>query len=133
MSSPVDLCWLGLLAASAGGSAFFSLFQRPHVRAWRNLGLLAGYALGIALFVALPWRQALVTWAVAGLAGGSFYLLHELVAWLRMAEKTADARPKPGVLLHGLLLWPVMLPDAVEHLLAELGVLKAAPDAPAAP
>lgn len=130
MSEFVDLLWLGLLAASAGWSSFFSMFNRPHIRGWRNLGLLAGFMLGIAMLVALPWQNALVTWTVAGLTGGILYLTYEVVAYLRLPERTRDARPKMGVLIHGLLLWPVMLPEAVEYLLTELGVLKAPPQAP---
>lgn len=126
----VDVFWLGLLAASAGWSSFFSLFNRPHIRVWRNLGLLAGFVVGVAMLVALPWQQALATWAVAGFAGGILYFVYELVVYLRLVEKTQEARPDPGVLVHGLMLWPVMVPEAVESLLAELGVLKAPPQAP---
>lgn len=77
------------------------------------------------MLVALPWQQALATWTLAGLAGGVLYLAYEVVAYLRLPERARDARPGLGVLFHGLLLWPVMLPEAVEYLLAELGVLKA--------
>ncbi|MFC0682940.1 hypothetical protein ACFFGH_34360 [Lysobacter korlensis] len=131
MSQLVDPFWLCLLAASAGWSSFFSLFQRPHVRGWRNLGLLAGFLLGIAMLVALPWRQALATWAVAAVSGGALYIVYELVAYVRMPAKAPDARPRLGHLVHAFFVWPVMLPEAVEYLLAELGVLKPAPEAPA--
>lgn len=129
MSDLLDLFWLGLLAASAGWTSFFSLFSRPQIRGWRNLGLLAGFMLGVAMLVALPWQQALATWSVIGLTGGLFYLAYEFVAYLRMPERTRDDRPSLAVLLHGLVLWPVMLPEAFEYLLTELGVLKAAPQA----
>jgi hypothetical protein len=124
MSDLVNVFWLGLLAAAAGWTTLFSMFNRPHIRGWRNVGILAGYGLGVAMFFALPWKQALGTWATMGVLGGGLYVLYELVAHLRLAEKSADSRPRLGPLLHGLFLWPIMLPEAVEYLLAELGVLK---------
>lgn len=123
----IDPAWLCVLAVSAGWSSFFSLFQRPHIRAWRNLGLLAGFVLGASMLVALPWREALATWTVAALCGGVLYVIYEVVAYVRLPEKTPGDRPGFGPLFHALLLWPVMLPEALEYLLAELGVLKPAP------
>lgn len=128
MPPPVDPFWLAMLAVSAAWSSLFSLAQRPHVRGWRNLGLLAGFVLGIVMLVVLPWRQALATWAFAGLAGGALYVLYELIAGLRLPARTAESRPRLGHLVHGLLVWPIMVPEAFECLLAELGVLKPAPD-----
>jgi hypothetical protein len=129
MGHLMDLFWLGVLAATAGWTLFFSLFNRPQIRGWRNLGVLVGYVLGIAMFTISPWRQSLATWAAMGLLAGTFYLIYELIAYLRLTEKTPDARPKLQLLVHALLLWPVMLPEALEYLLAELGVLKPAPKA----
>lgn len=126
MLNLVDLFWLSLLAVTAAWSSFFSLFNRQHIRGWRNLGLLAGYAAGIAMFVALPWRQAFVTWGVMGVGAGVLYIVYQLVAYLGLAERSADAKPRIGRLIHGLFLWPIMMPEAVEYLLAEMGVLKAA-------
>lgn len=65
-----------------------------------------------------------------GLLAGISYLTHQLAAYLRLTEKTSDARPKLEVLVHALLLWPIMLPEVFEYLLAELGVLKPAPEIP---
>jgi hypothetical protein len=71
----------------------------------------------------LPWREAALTWAAFGVLGGAAYLGYE--ACSRWRNPTPADRPRPGTLLHGLLAWPLMLPEAVEYLLADLGVLAA--------
>lgn len=118
--------WLLFLGCAAAWSTVFSLFNPP-VRGWRNLGVLAGYVLGLAMAFALPWRMALTTWATAGVASGLLYFAYEGLAYARAVDRTRAVRPSPAALLHGLLAWPVMLPEAIEYLLADLGILKAPP------
>ncbi|MFC0682702.1 hypothetical protein ACFFGH_33140 [Lysobacter korlensis] len=125
MSELVNPFWLAILGATAAWSALFSLSNRPHIRGWRNLGLLAGYLAGVAMFIVLPWRESLSTWAVPGVLGGVLYFAYELVSYLHTTPREPNARPRPAALVHGLFLWPVMLPEAVECLLAELGILRA--------
>ena len=122
-----SLKWLAILGAAAAWTIFFSCFNAPGIRGWRNLGWLACYVAGVVMFFFLPWRAALGTWALIGIASGLVYFGHELLGYLRSRE--ADARPNPRTIANGLLFWPIKLPEAVEYLLADLGVLKA----PAAP
>lgn len=122
----IDRSWLSILLATLAWSTLFSMFNRPAIRGWRNLGLLAGYGAGVAMFVLLPWRSAIVTWLAVALAAGALYVTYEVVSFARATDRDGAARPSAGPLLHALLLWPVMFPEAVEYLLAELGVLKAA-------
>ena len=59
------------------------------------------------------------------------YVCWEILQRLR----TAAGEPKPAVslspLVHGLFAWPIMVPEALEYALAELGVLLPPPSDPA--
>jgi len=121
--------WLLILACASAWTIFFSMFSTSGVRGWRNLGWLACFILGVVMLFVLPWLSALVTWAVAGLFSGLVYFGYESFVYLRAKDKTKTAKPNPVTIVHGLLMWPIMLPEAIEYLLAELGVLKT-PEAP---
>lgn len=120
----VNLEWLAILGVAAAWTIFFSCFNRPGIRGWRNLGWLACYIAGLVMLFVLPWRSSLATWAIPGLGSGLLYFAYELFGYLR--ERNADAKPRPGTIFNGLLLWPIMLPEVVEYWLADLGVLKPA-------
>jgi hypothetical protein len=124
----ISLKWLLVLAGAAAWTVFFSLFNNPGVRGWRNLGWIACYLLGLAMAVVLPWRAALVTWSLAGLTSGLVYFAYELFAYIQ--SPAPDAKPRAGTLLNGLFLWPIMLPEAIEYWLADLGILKAVSPTP---
>jgi len=117
--------WLLILACASVWTIFFSMFSTARVRGWRNLGWLACFILGVVMLFVLPWLSALVTWAVAGIFSGFVYFGYEAFVYLRAKDKTKTAKPNPVSIVHGLLMWPIMLPEAIEYLLAELGVLKA--------
>lgn len=118
--------WLLFLGCAAAWTIFFSMFSARRVRGWRNLGWLACFSLGIAMVFALPWRSALATWAVAGIFSGLLYFSYELFAFVRTADKSEAFRPNPITVVHGLIMWPIMLPEAVEYFLTDAGVLRAA-------
>jgi hypothetical protein len=117
--------WLLILAGASAWTIFFSMFNTPGVRGWRNLGWLGCFMLGAIMLFALPWRSALATWALAGVASGLFYLAYELFAYAQAKDKSQVSKPNPMAVVHGLFMWPIMLPEAVEYLMADLGVLKA--------
>jgi hypothetical protein len=132
--------WVVALAATALWTTLFSLASAPGVRGWRNLGLLASYLGGVAMFVALPLLAAALIWAAFGLAGGAIYYAHEWFLYLRTRAATDDApltvprptdppkRPAAMAILHGLFLWPLMIPEAIEYLLADVGLLPPPPE-----
>jgi hypothetical protein len=120
----ISVKWLLLLGSAAAWSTVFSMFNASAVRGWRNLGVVACYVLGLVMVFVLPWRVSVCTWAVAGVFSGVFYLGYEVFAFLRLTNRAAESRPRITTVLHGLFLWPIMLPEAIEYLLAELGVLK---------
>lgn len=125
----VNAKWLFMFAAAAAWTIFFSMFNTPGVRGWRNLGWLACFILGVAMVFVLPWRIALATWATAGIFSGLVYFSYELFVYAKAKDKTKVSKPNPVTVVHGLAMWPIMLPEAIEYLLAEFGILKA-PEVP---
>ena len=124
MANLISIPWLLILAGGALWTTFFSLFNTPSIRGWRNLGWLACYFLGLAMFVSVPWRIALTTWALAAIVSG---LLYYCYGWYsRWTSKPEDEvpRPAPMTIVHGLLIWPIMFPEAIEYWLADLGLLR---------
>ena len=119
----VNLKWLAILGGVSAWTTFFSLFNTPGIRGWRNLGWPACYLVGLAMVVALPWRSSLATWLILGLASGLLYFAYELFGYLHSGAP--DAKPRLSTIAYGLCLWPIMLPEVVEYWLADLGVLKA--------
>jgi len=120
---------VGLLIA-VGWTTLFSLTNKPAIRGFRNLGILASYISAVVSPFVAGWCPALVTWAVFGVAGGLLY-----IAWEMLERRHAGpSRRDPGVslapLIHSLFLWPIMVPEAVEYALADLGILRAPPSAP---
>src|SRR2546425_7315614 len=131
MSQYVHIPLAIALLIAVGWTTLFSLTNKPGIRGYRNLGILAPYVLvPVFLFVA-GWRLTLLTWAMFGIAGGVIYVMWEILQRLR----TPAGEEKPPVslspLIHGLFAWPIMVPEAVEYALAELGVLRAPPTVPA--
>ena len=130
MSQYIHVPFAVALLIAVGWTTLFSLSNTPGIRGFRNLGILASYILvPVFLFVA-GWRAALVTWALFGVVGGVIYICWEILQRLR-----ASGEQKPGVslspLVHGLFAWPIMVPEAMEYALAELGILRAPPSPPA--
>lgn len=117
-----------MLGIAGAWTIFFSMFNTPEARGWRNFGWLACFILGVAMVFVLPWRIACATWATAGIFSGLVYFAYELFVYGKAQDKTEVSRPNPVTVLHGLAMWPIMLPEAIEYLLAEIGVLKAPED-----
>ncbi len=127
---PFSAPWALALLGAAIWTTLFSLAQFP-LRGLRNFGLLASYIIGLAMAIRLPWREAAVTWAVFGICGGLLYVGYEM--WTLSRQPASGERPRLGALLHGLFVWPIMVPEAVEYLLADLGVLAPPTDPPTTP
>ena len=110
---------------------FFSLFNTPGVRGWRNLGWPTCYLVGVAMFWSIGWRRAGATWLSVGLATGLLYYLYQ--AWSPMRDKDPDAKAQLSTIVHGALAWPIMLPEVIEYSLADAGLLKASRSAEQTP
>jgi hypothetical protein len=66
-----------------------------------------------------------MTWGAVGLATGALYYAYDW--WATRGQEDPDAHARLTTILHGLVAWPVMLPEVVEYTLAETGVLKGGP------
>jgi hypothetical protein len=116
--------WLAILGAAAAWTTFFSLFNTPGIRGYRNLGILACFVLAFVMLFFVPFRSALVTWASIGWLSGMLYSAYEWWSYFSTKDKSEATRPSVSTIFNGLLLWPIMLPEFVEYTLAGLGLLK---------
>ncbi len=116
----VDVMWGVALFAVAFFTAGCVVFN-PALRSIRTMGIIAAYGLGLWMVVDLPLVVALATWCVFASLGGLAVLLYEL--WARHRYAGTGRTPRPFVLVQGFLLWPGMIPDAIEGVLIDLGVL----------
>ncbi len=125
MSDNIHISFAISLLIAVAWTTDFSMTNNPGIRGFRNLGILASYVLFMVFLFIADWKAWLVTWVVFGLAGGALYILWEVIQRLR----TAAGEEKPGVspmtFFYGLFAWPIMVPEAVEYTLAEIGVLRA--------
>ena len=118
-----------LLAATLWTTAFSMTNKRP-LRGNRNLGIIACYVIAVIMLFRVPFASAAVTWAAFGIAGGLLYTCYDLFAHAR--DKSPDKKPgiSPATLVYGQLAWPVMIPEAIEYFLADLGILKSQDSSP---
>ncbi|MFN0099899.1 MAG: hypothetical protein ACKVS7_14595 [Gemmatimonadaceae bacterium] len=116
----VDILW-GLMLLGVGLFTTCVLVFNPVLHSMRVMGIGAAYALGLWMLIVLPLRDALTTWFVFAMFGGVVAFTYELWARWRFAGKGRPNRPL--VLLRGFVLWPTMIPEAVEGMLIDLGVL----------
>lgn len=100
------------------------LLMNPALRPVRWMGLATCYGVGAWMAIGLPWRELVVTWCVFAVTGGAIVFAYEL--WARRRYRDRGRRARPLVLLQGFVLWPVMLPDAIEGMFVDAGILPAA-------
>jgi hypothetical protein len=131
MSQYLHLPFAGVLLVAVGWTTLFSLTNQPGLRGFRNLGILASYLSVVVFLFVAGWRSALVTWAAFGVAGGLLYVAWEMLERRHAAGGREDPRVSLAPLIHGLLVWPIMVPEAVEYALADLGILHTPPSGPA--
>jgi len=130
MSQYLHLPFVVALLIAVGWTTLFSLTNKPAIRGFRNFGLLASYVLVVVFLFIAGWRSALVTWAAFGVGGGLLYVAWEILDRRHAAPSQRDPRVSLAPLFHGLFLWPIMVPEAVEYALADLGILRPPPSAP---
>ncbi|MDD5259816.1 MAG: hypothetical protein PHD29_07600 [bacterium] len=105
----------------------FSLMNQLPVRGLRNLGILSCYVIGIIMFMKVGFKRGIATWIMFGLIGGFLYFTYDLVS---RAKATSEIEKPPISLSHfiyGQFAWPIMGPEAIEYILAEIGMLKSPP------
>jgi hypothetical protein len=125
----IDIPWALMLF----GVALFTgccLVFNPVLREVRIMGIASAYGIGLWMAIVLPWRVAVATWCVFAAFGGVVAFTYEL--WARYRYRGTARRQRPLVLLRGFILWPTMVPEAVEGMLIDAGVLEPSYQAPSA-
>ena len=122
---PIDKHHAVYLLMAVSWTILFSLTIKQPVRGLRNLGILACYILAAVMLIRLRFASALVTWCMFGITAGVLYSFYDFVSYIR--DKTPDRKLglSSSHFIYGLLAWPIMIPEAIEYLLADLGVLPA--------
>jgi hypothetical protein len=111
--------WLFALAGVVLLNIIASLFTSPAIRMFRTPLILAAYIIAIVLFFKLGVWRALALWCGIGVASGLLYWGYEF--WSARRSKEPDTRmPSLATVVHGLLVWPIMLPEVIEYSCAEL-------------
>lgn len=124
---PIDTHHAILLLIATVWTTLFSMSEKRWVRGYRNLGILACYILAIVMLIRLPFATALVTWCAFGITAAILYNFYDLVVYARNKAPDKKLELSFAYFIYSPLAWPIMLPEAVEYLLAEVGVLKVPP------
>ena len=116
----VDIMW-GLMLFGIALFTGVCIVFNPVLRGFRIMGVAVAYCVAAWMAFALPWVVAATTWCVFAVAGGVFAFAYEL--WARYRYRGTGRRERPLVLIQGFLLWPALVPDAIEGILVDMGVL----------
>jgi len=126
-----SLPWIYALGAVVVLLIVASLFMSPAIRMIRMPLMLAAYVIGIVLFFKLGIWRGLALWCCIGIVTGLLYWSYEL--WSARHSKEPDSTtPSLRTVVDGLYLWPVMLPEVVENIWAEIFPTKTSDDKPSA-
>lgn len=120
----IDILW-GLMLLGVALWTTCCLVFNPVLKSIRVMGLAVAYGVGLWMVITLPWLVALVTWCIFATVGGVISFAYEL--WARHHYKGTARAPRPLVLIEGFVLWPTMIPDALEGVLVDAGVLDRTP------
>ncbi len=116
-----DLLW-GLMLFGVALWTTCCLVFNPVLRSIGIMGIVTAYAIGAWMLFTLPLVVALTTWCVFAAFGGAISLAYEI--WARHHYAGTGRAARPLVLIQGFLLWPTMIPHALEGMLVDAGVLK---------
>ncbi len=116
-----NLLWGVMLLGVAIWTTCCLVFN-PVLRGIGIMGVVTAYAIGAWMFIALPLGVALTTWCVFAAFGGAISLGYEL--WARHHYAGTGRAPRPLILVQGFVLWPTMIPHALEGMLVDAGLLK---------
>jgi len=108
------LCW----------TVFFACAISAKRRGYRNVGIVTLIIVGLVAPFIVGFTPAAVTWMAIGLAGGMLYFVWELWSYYSEGRRIGEPFPRLGVIIHGLVLWPIMIPEAIEYFGAALKILK---------
>lgn len=123
----VDIMWGLMLFGITLFTGCFIVVNRA-MRGLRLCGLVLAYAALAWMLATLSWKVAVTTWLVFAAMGGLIVFGYEL--WARRRYAGTGRPPRPLVLLQGFLLWPAMLPEAIEGMAVDVGFLPPSPEGP---
>jgi hypothetical protein len=116
----VDIMWALMLFGVTLFTSCLVVVNRA-MGGLRTVGLVMTYGVGLGMLLTLPLEEAVVTWCVFAAAGGLVVFAYEL--WARRRYAGTGRVPRPLILLRGFLLWPAMLPEAIEGMVVDAGLL----------
>ena len=116
----INLMW-GLVLLGVALWTTCCCLMNPGLRGVRWMGLALAYGVAAWMAIELPWRETVVTWCVFAAAGGAVSFAYEL--WARRRWRASGRADRPLVLVQGFVLWPAMLPDAIEGMFVDAGIL----------
>ncbi len=116
----VDIMWAMVLLGIALFTGAVLVFS-PSLRGFRIMGIGLAYVTGAWMAWALSPVVALTTWCVFAAVGGVVAFAYEL--WARRHYANTSRRPRPLIMLQGFILWPALVPEAIEGMLVDMGVL----------
>ena len=91
------------------------------IRGNRNLGLLAAYISPLVFIFISGFKSVAVTWLAFALLGALIYLAWEVFQNTRAKNPDEKSQVGFGSLLSAPFAWPIMIPEAIEYFLAEVG------------
>lgn len=106
----------------------FSMTSRFPLRGNRNIGLLACYISPLIFVFTSGFKSVALTWLVFAVLGALVYTAWNIFQNVRARNPDEKSRIGLGSFVSAPLAWPVMIPEAIEYFLAEIGVLKTATD-----
>jgi hypothetical protein len=126
----IDILWALMLLGVALFTGAMLVFN-PVLHELRVMGIATAYGFGLWMFIVLEWQVALATWCVFAAFGGVVAFVYEL--WARYRYRGTGRHERPLVLLRGFVLWPTMVPEAVEGMLVDAKVLEPSYQKPVTP
>lgn len=117
----IDILWGLMLLGVALWTSCCCVFN-PVLGGIRTMGSVTAYLIFAWMLYALPLQTAVTTWSVFAASGGAVAFAYEL--WARRRYAGTGRAPRPLVAVQGFLLWPSMIPEAIEGVLVDAGVLE---------
>ena len=104
----------------------FSMTNRFPLRGNRNLGLLACYIAPVIFVFTSGFMSVAVTWLAFSVVGAITYTAWDIFQNARVTNPDEKNKIGLGSFITAPFAWPIMIPEAIEYFLAEIGILKSA-------
>ena len=108
-STLINPTWLLILA----GAAAFATWAPG------CLATLPAFALGVVMFIVLPWQSAAASWVTVGAVAAVGALTLEWSLYRKAKAAGAVVRPRLSVVLRAVVLWPIVLPRVIRFWLTK--------------